>query len=167
MRNSNKQGEMNSGASEADLEQSDRKRLEEELRHEREMHLRALADFENYRRRIERDQASAAKGGKRDIILSLLDVLDGFDHALEHVDDMPSGVLEGFQTIHRKLIAALGAQDVVPLTSVGEPFNPEMHEAVGSVQSDRYPSGAVVDEVRRGYRWGGDLLRPARVRVAN
>jgi molecular chaperone GrpE len=166
MRSSNKPAEMANSASDTDIEPFDRKRLEEELRQEHEMYLRALADFENYRRRVERDQASTAQGGKRDILLSLLDVLDGFDHALEHVGETPSGVLEGFQTLHRKLIAALGSQDVVPLASVGETFNPELHEAIGSVQSDQYPPGAVVDEVRRGYRWGNQLLRPARVRVA-
>src|SRR5215470_876356 len=78
-------------------------RLKEELRQEHEMYLRALADFDNYRRRVERERASAANSGKREIILSLLEVLDGFDRALEHVSEETSPLSEGFQQIHRKL----------------------------------------------------------------
>lgn len=149
-----------------DAEPSEIERLKGELRREQEMHLRALADFDNYRKRVERDRATAARKGTREIILSLLSVLDGFDRALEHVGDKPSPVTDGFRAIHRKLRGLLEAQGVTPFKSVGETFNPEMHEAVGSVQSDAHESGEIVDEVQRGYRWGDEVLRPARVRVA-
>ena len=62
-------------------------RLKEELRREHDMYLRALADFDNYRRRVERERSSAAHSGKRDVILSLLEVMDGFDRALTHIGD--------------------------------------------------------------------------------
>jgi molecular chaperone GrpE len=140
-------------------------RLKEELRHEHDMYLRALADFENYRRRVERDRSSAARSGKRDIILPLLDVLDGFDRALSHIGDQPSSVAQGLQALQRKFLAVLEAQGVTPFQSVGEVFNPELHDAIGSVETDEFQSGAVADEVQRGYRWGEDVLRPARVRV--
>jgi molecular chaperone GrpE len=141
-------------------------RLKEELRHEHEMHLRSLADFDNYRRRVERESASAARSGKREIILSVLEVLDGFDRALQHISDEPSSISEGFQAIHRKLLGLLEAQGVTPLKSLGETFDPELHEAVGSGPSDEYQPGAVTDELQRGYRWGDEVLRPAGVRVA-
>jgi molecular chaperone GrpE len=141
-------------------------RLQEELRREHEMYLRALADFDNYRRRVERERESAARSGNRSIILSLLEVLDGFDRALRHIGDSPSSVSEGLQAIHRKLLGLLEAQGVTPFESQGETFNPERHEAIGSVQTDEYEPGTVVDEAQRGYRWGDDVLRPARVRVA-
>jgi molecular chaperone GrpE len=140
-------------------------RLKEELRREHDMYLRALADFENYRRRVERDQGSAARSGKREIILSLLGVLDGFDRALQHMSDAPRPVTEGLQALHRQLQGVLEAHGVTPFQSVGEVFNPELHDAIGSVESDEFESGAVADEVQRGYRWGEDVLRPARVRV--
>lgn len=140
--------------------------LKEELRREHEMYLRALADFDNYRRRVERERTSAARSGKRDIILPLLEVLDGFDRALQHVGDTPSPVSEGLQAIHRKLLGLLEAQGITPMASQGETFNPELHEAIGSVQTDEHEPGTVVDEAQRGYRWGDDVLRPARVRVA-
>ena len=141
-------------------------RLKEELRREHDMYLRALADFDNYRRRVERDRATAARSGKRDVILSLLEVLDGFDRALSQIGDKHSSFVQGLQALHRKLLAVLEAQGVTPFQSVGEAFNPELHDAIGSVDSDEFESGAVADEAQRGYRWGDDVLRPARVRVA-
>jgi molecular chaperone GrpE len=140
--------------------------LQEELRREHAMYLRALADFDNYRRRVERERSTAARSGKRDIILGLLDVLDGFDRALSHIGDAPSSVADGVQALQRKLLGLLEAQGVTPFQSVGEAFNPERHDAIGSVQSNDVEPGAVAEEVQRGYRWGEDVLRPARVRVA-
>ncbi len=86
--------------------------------------------------------------------------------ALEHIDEAPASVSAGLVAIHRRLAGVLEAQGVIPFESVGRPFDPELHEAVGSVESDEQESGAVLDELRRGYRWGEELLRPARVRVA-
>jgi molecular chaperone GrpE len=145
---------------------SEVERLKEEVRREHEMYLRALADFDNYRRRVERERTSAARSGKRDLIVSLLDVIDNFDRALEHIGDAPSSIADGVQAIHRKLLGLLEAQGITPLESRGETFNPELHEAIGSVATDQYESGTVADEVQRGYRWGDEVLRPARVRVA-
>jgi molecular chaperone GrpE len=145
---------------------SEIERLKEELRREHDMYLRALADYDNYRRRIERERATAARSGKRDIILQLLEVLDGFDRALQHVDDAPSSVSEGLQLLHRKLLGMLEAQGITPLQSLGETFNPELHDAIGSVESEEVEPGTVAEEMQRGYRWGDDVLRPARVRVA-
>lgn len=147
-------------------EPSEITRLQEELRREHDMYLRTLADFDNYRRRVERDRSTAARSGKRDIILPLLDVLDGLDRALSHIENQPSSVAQGLQALHRKLLAVLEAQGVTPFQSLGEAFNPEFHDAIGSVESDDFESGAVADEVKRGYHWGEDVLRPARVRVA-
>jgi molecular chaperone GrpE len=147
-------------------ELSEAARLREELRREHEMHLRALADFDNYRRRVERERASAANRGKREIILSLLEILDGFDRALKHMGDAPSSVSAGFEAIYRKLLSLLEAQGVHAFKTIGESFNPAVHEAIGSIDSNEYPPGTVADEVQRGYQWGDDLLRPARVLVS-
>jgi len=146
--------------------QAENARLKEELRREHEIYLRNLADFENYRRRVERERASVAQAGKREMVLSLLDVLDDFERALEHIDEAPDSVSAGLVAIHRRLAGLLEAQGVTPFESVGQRFDPALHEAVGSVESDEQEPGAVLDEVSRGYRWGEELLRPARVRVA-
>ena len=136
----------------------------EEQRGDRERYLRLLADFDNYRRRVDRERATAARAGKRGVILSLLDVLDDFERAMRHL--APSSVSEGLEAIHRKLVGVLEAEGVAPFTSVGEPFNPVTHEAIGAVASSGYAPGVVAEEARRGYRWGDELLRPARVVVA-
>ncbi|HMF49791.1 MAG TPA: nucleotide exchange factor GrpE [Candidatus Saccharimonadales bacterium] len=142
-------------------------RLKDEARHEHDMYLRALADFENYRRRVERERSRAARSDKREIILSLLDVMDGFERALTHMNDAPRSVAQGLQALHRQLLGVLETQGVTPLKSLGETFNPEVHDAIGSVESEEVESGAVAEELQRGYRWGDDVLRPARVRVAS
>ena len=130
------------------------------------MYLRALADFENYRGRVERERAKAADSGKRELILPLLDVVDGFDRALAHSTKVPAGILEGFHAIHRNLLDLLKGQGVTPIVSLGQPFDPAVHEAIGTVEGSEYPAGSVAGEVHRGYRFHNELLRPARVRVA-
>jgi molecular chaperone GrpE len=141
-------------------------RLKQELQREHDLYLRALADYDNYRRRTERERSSAARSGKREIILSLLDVLDGFDRALAHMSDAPPSIFEGVEALHRKFLGLLQAQGVTPMLTVGEVFNPEVHDAIGLVESEDVEPGAVAEEVQRGYRWGDEVLRPARVRVA-
>jgi molecular chaperone GrpE len=145
---------------------SEIEQLKQELQREHELYLRALADYDNYRRRIERERSTAARSGKREIILSLLDVLDGFDRALRHLGDSPSSVSEGVEALHRKFLSLLQAQGVTPMLTVGEVFNPELHDAIGLTESEQVAPGAVAEEVQRGYRWGDEVLRPARVRVA-
>jgi molecular chaperone GrpE len=140
--------------------------LRKELQREHENYLRVLADFDNYRRRTERERASAARSGKREIILALLDVLDGYDRALQHLEDAPASISEGLEALHRKFVGLLQAQGVTPMMTVGENFDPQFHDAIGLMESEEVPPGRVAEEVQRGYRWGDEVLRPARVRVA-
>jgi molecular chaperone GrpE len=141
-------------------------RLKAELGREHDMYLRALADFDNYRSRVDRERGKAADSGKRELVLPLLDVVDGFDRALAHSTKVPAGILEGFHAIHRSLLDLLQGHGVTPVISLGQPFDPAIHEAIGTVQGSEYPAGSVAGEVRRGYRFHNELLRPARVRVA-
>jgi molecular chaperone GrpE len=147
-------------------EQAEIERLKQELQREHERYLRLLADFDNYRRRSERERSTAARSGKREIILALLDVLDGYDRALQHMDDAPPSISEGLEALHRKFLALLQTQGVTPMLAVGDVFNPELHDAIGLVESEGLEPGTVAEEVQRGYRWGDEVLRPARVRVA-
>jgi len=141
-------------------------RLAEELRREHDRYLRALADFDNYRKRVDRESKRTALAGKREMILALLNVLDDFERAYAHVEESPASVLEGLGVIHRRLRDLIESQGVTSFESVGEPFDPAQHEAVGTVEGGGQEEGTVVEEVNRGYRWGEELLRPARVRVA-
>jgi molecular chaperone GrpE len=148
------------------------KNIRDELKRERELRVRALADFDNYRKRVERERGAVERSGKRAIILAVLDVMDDFDRALEHVDRSPDAVVEGLRAVHKRLAEALKAQGVTPIESVGQQFDPMRHEAVGAIEPGASRAGivlepgAVTDETRRGYLWDGEVLRPARVHVA-
>ena len=129
-------------------------------------YLRLLAEFQNYRRRTERERSKMAEGAKRGIILSLLEVIDDFERALEYSSGNRSPLAEGMKSIYRKLLGILDAEGVVPFQSLGEMFDPTVHEAVASVSTEAYAPGVVAQEQRRGYRQGDTLLRPARVIVS-
>ena len=141
--------------------------MERELEATRDQLLRTLADFDNYRRRIEREADSIGQAGKRDLILGLLEVMDSFDqaYALASGDSM---AIEGLQAIHRQLLNLLETHEVTPFDSLGEQFDPEQHEALSTVSAQEagLEAGTIVQEVQKGYRWGDKLIRPARVQVA-
>jgi molecular chaperone GrpE len=140
--------------------------LRAELQQEHERHLRARADFENYKRRVERDRDLGARQAKRALLVALVDLADGFDRALLHIDDSPESVAAGLQGMRRGLGSLLEAEGVESFESVGQPFDPTRHEAFATVRDEGHATGTVVDEAGRGYVWNDELLRPARVRVA-
>ena len=140
--------------------------LRAELQQEHDRHLRTRADFENYRRRVERDRAVSARQAKRELLLALVDLADSFDRALVHIDESPDSVAAGLHGMQRRLTSLLEAEGVKPFESVGQPFDPTRHEAMATVRDTGGAGGTVVDEAGRGYLWNDDLLRPARVRVA-
>ena len=151
----------NSSATQAEIE-----RLKQALSREHDRHLQALADFDNYRKRVQREWDRGAQAGKRQMVLALLDVMDDFERALAYANTAPESILTGARAVHQRLTGLLQAQGVVPYTSAGEPFDVTLHDAVDAIKTDRAPSGVVLDELRHGYRWGDEVLRPARVRVA-
>lgn len=158
------------GAPESEVEKlltpAEVKSLLDELERERALRIRALADFDNYRKRIERERASAALSGKRVVILSLLDVMDDFDRALEHAGQSPDAVVAGLRAIHKRMEDLIKAEGVTPIETVGRVFDPTLHEAVGVIEAGDGKPGTVLDEVSPGYFWNGEVLRPARVNVA-
>ncbi len=145
---------------------SESARLQEELRQEHDRYLRALADFDNYRRRVERDIERMTQAGKRDLAVPLLEILDDFERALNHLGPEARGTAEGLRATHRRLLALLERQGITPFQSQGRPFDPAYHEAVSKDESAEAAPGTVTEELQRGYRWGDEVLRPARVRVA-
>lgn len=140
--------------------------LREELEVERDKRLRLAAEYENYRRRTMREQATAAEKGKRELLLRLVSLADDFELALANVDDASDErMVEGLQLIERRLKAVLEANDVVSFDSAGEIFNPELHEAFDVISDTGGESGRIHSEMRRGYFWSDKLLRPALVVV--
>jgi molecular chaperone GrpE len=140
--------------------------LQAQLRSEHEMYLRSQADFDNYRRRTERDSASLVERGKRDLLLAFLEIVDSFERALQQVGHASASLVEGLEATHRKTLALLQAHGVTPYKSAGERFDPALYEAVSTVSDTQHAPGTVVDELQRGYKTGGVVLRPAMVRVS-
>ena len=161
MPQTNQRSYENHAAAPAEIE-----RLKQELSREHDLHLRARADFDNYRKRVQREGDSAAQAGKRQLVLALLDVMDDFERALTYANTAPASILVGARVIHQRLTDVLRAQGVVPYSSAGQRFDPALHDAVDVIHTDQATPGVVLDELSHGYRWGDEVLRPARVRVA-
>jgi molecular chaperone GrpE len=128
---------------------------------------RERADFANYRRRNEAERADFARFAKTELITRLLDVLDDFDRALDHVppEQREEPWVEGIWLVERKLRDILASEGLEEVGSVGQPFDPHIHEAIGHVDSDA-PEGTVVDEIRKAYRLHDRVIRPALVTIA-
>ena len=129
---------------------------------------RMAADFANYRKRNEAERIDFVKYAKADLIKKLLDVLDGYDRALETTPADAEGQpwLEGLRLVERKLRQLLESEGLQPLDAVGQPFDPYLHEAVAHLESDA-PEGTVISEYQKGYRLHERLIRPAAVTVSS
>lgn len=125
-------------------------------------HLRLAADFENFRRRMEKERESFVALANERFALDLLEVADDFDRALK-ADD--SHLREGLMQIRELFSTRLQRHGVVPIDSLKKPFNPVEHEAIAHVPSAE-PEGTVIDEISRGYRMHEKIIRHAKVAVS-
>jgi len=160
------------GAGEAVAEEvSDLDALQEELGEANRKWLRALADLDNYRKRVEREKARWDVEAREDILLQLLEVVDNFERALaEEASDEPAGDVpfrEGVELIFKHLLNVLEKAGVRPVETDGKGFDPNVHEAVGSVPPDQHEPDEIVAVMQKGYILGERLLRPSRVIVAS
>ena len=130
--------------------------------------LRLQADFDNFRKRTQRERADTSARANEDLMLALLPVLDHFEIGLkaaaEHGVDPAS--LDGFRIVRDQLHAALARFGLEPIEAAGKPFDPHQHESVSTMYSDRVPRDEVAEELRRGYRLGSRLLRATQVVVS-
>jgi molecular chaperone GrpE len=129
------------------------------------MYLRALADLNNYQRRMARDLAFHIRSGKKDMIVRLLTVVDDMERALAAEADYEA-LREGVEMIMRKLLDILAAEGVEPIESVGLPFDPRFHEAVAVCDDGDVDTDTVVEEFRRGYTYEDEVIRATMARVA-
>jgi molecular chaperone GrpE len=149
------------------------KRLQTALDEAKEGLARRQADFENYRKRIERERGEAHNRVVGDIARKLLPVVDNLARALDAEKTVESHesrefrhFLHGVELINKQLNDVLESLGIQPIVSVGERFDPHIHEAVVTEPSDQYEPDTVTEELARGYRIGDRLLRPAMVKVA-
>ena len=133
-----------------------------------ELAQRTRADFENYRKRAAREAAGAKERGVAKLALELLPAVDDLDRALQATDghEESDTLASGVKLVHAGVIAALARVGIEPFSPVGEPFDPQHHEAVAQQPVDGAEPGTIVEVYQRGYRLGDTVLRPARVVVA-
>jgi molecular chaperone GrpE len=150
----------------------DMQRVLEQTREQADENLRswqrAAADFSNYRRRMDDEREGLSQFSNALLISKLLAVLDDFDRALENVPpEIHEGWVDGVRLVERKLRSLLEAEGVTQIEALGEPFDPNLHEAVVYEETADHPDNQVIGELQHGYRLRDRVLRPALVRVAN
>jgi molecular chaperone GrpE len=141
-----------------------------ELRKERDgLHdrlLRQAAEFDNYRKRIDRERKDTAQYAAVEFVQDLLPVIDDFERALQTDAPGAEPYREGLEIIYRAMLEMLRKRGVAPIEAVGAEFDPQLHQAVSYEPAPDRRDGEVIEEFRRGYRLGDKLLRPAMVKVA-
>jgi molecular chaperone GrpE len=126
---------------------------------------RTQADFDNYRKRAAKDAAAAGARAKSGLVRELLPVVDNLERALASAEESEQHLAEGVRLVHSELVAVLQRNGIEPFDPTGEPFDPELHEALSTQPADGADPGIVVDVMEKGYKLNGTVLRPARVVV--
>jgi molecular chaperone GrpE len=132
--------------------------------------LRGQAEFENYRKRTERERAELYQHGREDVLLQFLPVVDNFERALSSLETSEGdaeALRHGVELIHKQFKDALSKLGLEPVEAVGQTFDPHVHEAVTTEATDKHKENTVIQEFQRGYKIGDRLLRPAKVKVAS
>ena len=128
--------------------------------------VRLTADFDNFRKRAQREKDEARQFANQGLLEKLLPVLDNFEMALTAVKDADPSVRDGVQMILDQLLGVLKESGVEPVDAMGQPFDPNFHEALSQEETTEVEEGTVVQQVQRGYKLNDRLVRPARVVVA-
>ncbi|MCB0281711.1 MAG: nucleotide exchange factor GrpE [Calditrichae bacterium] len=130
--------------------------------------LRKMAEFDNYKRRTEKEFIDNIQSASRELIEELLPVLDDFERSIQHAESegVQSPLLEGVQLVYKNLMKTLTKRGLSVIEAVGQEFNPDEHDALVQVDSDKYESGYVVDEHLKGYRLNDKVIRHAQVLVS-
>lgn len=143
----------------------ERDRLAAEKAELNDLLLRRTADFENFRKRAERDRYDFLQFAGMEFVREMLPILDDFERALKTESADPS-YSKGIHLIYTRLYDALKKMGLEPLDTVGKTFDPNLHQAVERVETDRAEDQSILGEFQKGYNFKGKLLRPAMVRVA-
>ena len=131
--------------------------------------LRRQAEFENYRKRVDKEKTDYYQRMRAEVLLELLPVLDNFDRALASLASSEGdreSLHQGVELIHRQFSEALKKLGLQPVEAIGHMFDPHVHEAITVEPTDQHEENTIMEEFERGYRLGDRLLRPAKVKVA-
>ncbi|KAF9603330.1 hypothetical protein IFM89_034679 [Coptis chinensis] len=143
--------------------------MSDELSSLKDKVLRISADFDNYRKRTERDRLSLVTNVQGEVVENLLPVLDNFERAKSQIKletDGEEKISNSYQSIYKQFVEILASLGVVSVETVGSPFDPMMHEAIMREDSSEFEEGIVLQEFRKGFKLGDRLLRPSMVKVS-
>jgi molecular chaperone GrpE len=126
------------------------------------------ADFENYRKRVDKAVQESIQRSNEKLILNIIEVVDDLENAISAGKNTENkkALLEGVQMVHKKLDKILEKEGLVRLESVGKPFDPKIHDVLAEVPTKGQQRGTVVEETRKGFMFKGKVLRPCVVKVA-
>ncbi len=130
--------------------------------------LRKMAEFDNYKRRTDKEFIENIQSASKELIEELLPVIDDFQRSINHAvsEDEKSTLLDGVQLVYKNLMKTLTKRGLTEIEAIGTEFNPDEHDALMQVDSDKYESGVVVDEHQKGYKLNEKVLRHAQVLVS-
>lgn len=151
----------------AEAEDTAFSQLQNDLERFRDLALRSQADFDNYRKRSAREKEEAVKYANSTVLEKLIPIIDNFELGLaaaKGVDNSP--IFSGMQMVAKQLQDFLGEFGVTPIDATGQPFDPNLHEAIAHEQDPQVPEGVVIRQVRKGFKLRDRLLRPANVIVS-
>lgn len=151
-----------------ETEEQDAEKLATELADLNQRFLRVAADFENYKRRTMQEKEDLIKYSNAKIMGELLPILDAFQIALKNPGECQEAqnVIKGVEMLYRQLMQALEQAGMTKIETVGQPFDPKLHEAIMQVDDDSVPEDTVVEELRAGYMLNERVIRPSMVKVS-
>ena len=130
--------------------------------------LRALADYQNLNRRAREEKEALRRFATENLVTALLPVLDNFERTVNHLEAGadPEKMLSGVRIVEKQLRQILESQNLQRIDVLGQPFDPDLHDAIGMEASPEHEDGTIIAEIEPGYRMGDKVIRPARVKVA-
>lgn len=148
-------------------EASPLEKLQKEFEQLNDRLLRTLAEYDNYRKRSQKEKETAFGDSKADVINKMLPVMDNFERALDNKDASAEDLRKGLEMIYAQLSDFLSKQSVEAFGEKGEQFNPNIHNAVMHIEDENEEENTIVEVFSKGYKMGDRIIRPAMVKVAN
>lgn len=138
-----------------------------QLQTQKDQMMRTLAEYDNYRKRTEREKTTIYSDATADVVAKFLPVADNLSRALEQQDCSTEDLRKGIEMVNKQMLDALSKLDMAVMGEVGEPFNPDYHNAVSHVEDEKLGENVVAAVFQKGYRIGDKVVRHAMVQVAN
>ena len=151
----------------ADAFQAEKEKLEKELADTKDSYMRVLAEYDNFRKRTQKEKESAYNDSKASTLTLLLPVIDNFDRAIDNKTDDIEAYRKGIEMTYNQFKEIFNKLDVVSFGEVGEEFNPEIHNAVMTTENPDLPENSIAAVFEKGYKMGDRVLRFASVQITN